>query len=319
MHKFLHSLIPLLLAFVYSLSADAEIRRNSLYQTYIEQYAPLAQQQMQKYGIPASITLAQGLLESGAGRSFLATRANNHFGIKVTTDWTGPYVCKDDDKRNDKFRSYSSVYESYEDHSRFLKRARYESLFKLSPTDYKGWARGLKACGYATNPVYAQNLIDIIELYDLKQYDSKSGKGGSQAPGNVAVSQPGYVVTTTTQSNSNIADIIHFCNGTRYIIARPGDTWESLGRMYGVRASKLRRRNDYPSGVPVSPGAIVYLDTKASKAAKVYKGKFHKVERGESMHSISQRYGIKMKSLYRINRLNSDYNLQVGDMLLLRR
>ena len=137
----------------------------------------MAIDQMLRYKIPASITLAQGLLESGAGTSTLARKANNHFGIKCGRAWKGPYVLQDDDERNEKFRKYRSVEESYEDHSRFLQQARYSSLFDLSPKDYKGWARGLKRCGYATNPRYASLLIDLIERYDLDQYDKyKSSK-----------------------------------------------------------------------------------------------------------------------------------------------
>ncbi len=126
--------------------------QNSDYQRYIERYASLAVDQMHRHKIPASITLAQGLLESGAGKGDLARRANNHFGIKVGGSWTGPYILKDDDARNEKFRVYGSVKESYEDHSLFLKKPRYASLFNLKMTDYKAWAHGLKRCGYATNP-----------------------------------------------------------------------------------------------------------------------------------------------------------------------
>ena len=141
------------------------------YLNYIERYKGMAVDQMLRYKIPASITLAQGLLESGAGTSTLARKANNHFGIKCGRAWKGPYILQDDDARNEKFRKYRSVEESYEDHSRFLQQARYSSLFELSPKDYKGWARGLKRCGYATNPRYASLLIDLIERYDLDQYD----------------------------------------------------------------------------------------------------------------------------------------------------
>jgi flagellum-specific peptidoglycan hydrolase FlgJ len=146
---------------------------NSRYQAYIDQYKDIAIEEMLRYGIPASITLAQGLLESGAGQSTLAVKGNNHFGIKCHNGWTGPTMLKDDDRKDDCFRVYSSPYESYEDHSKFLASSqRYRSLFSLKTTDYKGWARGLKAAGYATNPVYAQSLIDIIERYGLYQYDN---------------------------------------------------------------------------------------------------------------------------------------------------
>ena len=145
-------------------------RPNQAYWEYIEKYRSMAQDQMMRHRIPASITLAQGLLESAAGRSELALKANNHFGIKVGTGWTGPYVIKSDDRPDDRFRKYNNVAESYEDHSQFLLKPRYASLFKLNITDYKGWANGLKQCGYATSPTYAQQLITIIENYGLHQY-----------------------------------------------------------------------------------------------------------------------------------------------------
>ena len=145
---------------------------NQRYKDYFDKYKDVAVEQMLKYHIPASITLAQGVLESGAGKSELATRANNHFGIKCN-GWTGRKSYHDDDEMNECFRAYDNVYESYRDHSVFLTTSkRYSSLFELKLTDYKGWARGLKACGYATSPTYANKLIEIIQLYKLYQYDT---------------------------------------------------------------------------------------------------------------------------------------------------
>ena len=154
-------------------------RRNSRYNEYIKQYAPLAVEQMKEHKIPASITLAQGLLESGAGQSALARKSNNHFGIKCHSDWRGRRVYHDDDAKGECFRAYRHPKDSYEDHSLFLKRgARYAFLFKLKITDYKGWARGLKKAGYATDPSYANRLITIIEDYDLYKYDSRGMPSG---------------------------------------------------------------------------------------------------------------------------------------------
>ena len=158
------------------------------YWTYIDTYKDWAIEQMQQYRIPASITLAQGLLESNAGRSRLATKANNHFGIKVGGSWTGPYVVQSDDRPNDRFRKYKSARESYIDHSKFLQQRRYQSLYNLRPTDYKGWARGLKAAGYATNPNYADALIRVIEMYSLHQFDT--GKYRSQTKSTTATTPP---------------------------------------------------------------------------------------------------------------------------------
>lgn len=150
---------------------SAQMRWNSVYQEYIDQYKDLAIEEMLRYNIPASITLAQGIFESGAGRSELSVKGNNHFGIKCH-GWTGRSVYHDDDARNECFRAYDNVLQSYEDHSKFLRyNVRYNSLFTLQRTDYRGWAQGLKACGYATNPRYADKLIELIELYKLYELD----------------------------------------------------------------------------------------------------------------------------------------------------
>ena len=189
------------------------------YLNYIERYKGMAIDQMLRYKIPASITLAQGLLESGAGTSTWARKANNHFGIKCGRAWKGPYVLQDDDERNEKFRKYRSVEESYEDHSRFLQQARYSSLFDLSPKDYKGWARGLKRCGYATNPRYASLLIDLIERYDLDQYDKyKSSKLHFDYSS----------IDRQLNSESLPSHLVYRNNENYYIIARAGDTFDLL-------------------------------------------------------------------------------------------
>lgn len=160
------------------LSAGAESQRKlTSYQKYISKYSDLAIQHQKKYRIPASITLAQGLLESGAGQSDLARRSNNHFGIKCHSDWRGGRVYHDDDLRGECFRKYKRVEDSYDDHSRFLaERSRYERLFKLNIKDYKGWAKGLQKCGYATDRAYANKLIKVIEDYELYRFDSGKRK-----------------------------------------------------------------------------------------------------------------------------------------------
>lgn len=142
-------------------------------ESYISRYKDIAIREMNRSGIPASITLAQGLLESGNGNSSLAREANNHFGIKCNTDWKGPTILKDDDAKNDCFRVYNNPDESFKDHTEFLKRKRYAFLFELDKNDYVGWARGLKQAGYATNPRYPELLISLVERYSLDQYDRK--------------------------------------------------------------------------------------------------------------------------------------------------
>lgn len=326
-NKFLALLTVVVMALC-SVSINAQ-RPNSAYQAYIAQYATTAQVQMQRYGIPASITLAQALLESGAGQSILARKANNHFGIKVTSDWKGPYIVQDDDKRNERFRAYGSAAESYEDHSKFLKRSRYQSLSSLPKDDYKGWAKGLKACGYATSPTYASRLIEIVELYNLQQYDHPGRRYDDDDDNRAAAAKKRdqtHRGTTTTQTvttqhygaRNNIYDLVRFCNGSRYVIAQPGDTWQSLALVYGLKERKLRTINEYPAGYQPTSGTPVYLDTKHSRAAKSLKGKSHIVRAGESMHSISQIYGIRMKTLYKVNHLPLDYQPRPGDSLRLR-
>ena len=152
-------------------SDEVPLPRSSTAEAYIARYKNIAIQEMNQYGIPASIKLAQALLESGNGNSSLARNANNHFGIKSTSSWQGKSVLKADDHPDDRFRVYNTPEESFRDHSQFLLRKRYAALFELDRDDYKGWARGLKRAGYATNPRYAELLINLIERYNLQQYD----------------------------------------------------------------------------------------------------------------------------------------------------
>ena len=273
------------------------------YLQYIEKYRDVAVEQMLKWKVPASITLAQGLLESAAGQSTLATKGNNHFGIKCH-GWTGRTVYRDDDKKNECFRAYASAYDSFEDHSRFLATGqRYSGLFKLKITDYKGWARGLKAAGYATNPRYAESLIDIIENYNLAQYD-RARSYDKHAVGHqrdVAQLHPIYIY-----------------NKNYYLYARQGDTFRSIADEIGISYRKLARYNERDKRDALEPGEVVWLKKKQTKAPKEYKRVPHTVQAGESMYTIAQKYGIRLKSLYKLNRLTPDYNIQVGDQLRLR-
>ena len=294
--------------------------QSSLYQQYIEKYKDVAVKEMQRYGIPASITLAQGLLESGAGTSVLAVKANNHFGIKTGGTWTGPYYVKDDDAPDERFRAYKSALESYEDHSLFLKnRSRYASLFMLSPTDYKGWAYGLKAAGYATNPEYANKLISIIEIYNLHQYDS-----GKTSPLSASDHTRNHRAEKTRHNHHehHVAKVkthpeVKICNGKKYIIARNGDTFESIAENFRKKPHKLYSYNEVPESIDLQEGNIVFLQKKSSHADSNIRGKIHEVKAGESLHTISQRYAITLKSLYKKNSLKSDYIPRVGDKLIL--
>ncbi len=278
---------------------------------YIENYKDMAVDQMQRYKIPASITLAQGLLESGAGRSRLAREAHNHFGIKVGMNWTGPYIIMSDDRPDDRFRKYRTDDESYEDHSRFLSTGqRYRSLFDLKPTDYKGWARGLKKAGYATNPHYADMLIGVIERYNLQQFDSYT-RGRYHARSSSRQQRE-------MESDFFARHIVYKVNRNYMIIAVGGDTWESLARETGVSARKLRRYNERPKGSLLQSGDIVYLQKKRSKADKSFKGVPHVVAPGESLYDIAQHYAVRLKSIYKLNALSEDYVPQVGDLIWLR-
>ena len=290
------------------ISAFSQIKWNSAYQQYIDQYKDIAIEQMQRYHIPASITLAQGLLESGAGRSELTRNSNNHFGIKCNNNWTGRRTYHDDDAKNDCFRVYDSAYESYEDHSKFLSgNQRYRQLFQLKTTDYKGWAKGLKACGYATSPVYAEKLIEIIQLYKLYQYDSAKGYDH-------------FMAQRTKDQNPNGASLhtIKIFNKNYYIIARRGDTFKAIGEEVGISYRKIAKYNERNRKDQLQEGEVIWLKKKQSKAPKDYKGRLHYVRSGESMYSIAQQYGIRLKKLYKMNKLSPDYQIKVGDGLRLR-
>ena len=298
----------ILLTFHFSLLASqAQIRWNEAYQQYINQYKDIAIEEMHRWKIPASITLAQGLFESGAGRSELARKGNNHFGIKCN-GWTGRTVHHDDDERNECFRAYNSVFESYEDHSRFLVNGqRYHSLFNLNVTDYKGWARGLKAAGYATNPQYATKLIEIIQLYKLYEFDT-------------AKNVDKFMVEHAKDQRVNGQELhpIKIFNKNYYLIARRGDSFDAIAEEVGISARKLAKYNERDRRDRLDEGDVIWLKKKQKKAPKDYKGRLHYVRSGESMYSIAQTYGIRLKSLYKMNGLKPDYQIRIGDGLRLR-
>ena len=290
----------------FTLTASAQLKWNSAYQQYIDQYKDIAIEQMLKYRIPASITLAQGVFESGAGKSALTRQGNNHFGI-TCHGWTGRATYHDDDAKGECFRAYDNAYDSYEDHSKFLvKGQRYCNLFKLSITDYKGWARGLKAAGYATNPRYADKLIEIIQLYKLDRYDTAKKYDKF------------FARHSRDHASNNNLHAIHTFNGNYYIEVRKGDTFRSLADELGISYRKLAKYNERDKKDSLVPGEIIYLQKKAKRAPKSYKGRLHYVRAGESMYSIAQLYNIRLKYLYKMNKLSPDYQIKVGDSLRLR-
>ena len=289
--------------------------QNPQYISYITQYRDMAIEQQIKHKIPAAITMAQGLLESGAGLSELATKANNHFGIKCASDWVGRTYTHNDETKNECFRRYASPADSFEDHSLFLKRKRYESLFALPIADYKGWARGLKACGYATDPKYADKLIRLIEQYHLQDLtlDKNLQKAGLISETDttwqpVNTSQENIVASPNEETYAMEDNIEVFANhqsgrrnGVRYIIANEGESFASLAVFLNMYERTLRKYNDALDARELKPGDINYLYPKKNKASR--KTPFHYFTPGEDAWEIAQRYGIKIKNLYKLNNI----------------
>lgn len=303
----LYLIIILFAVFLQSQNLDAQIRRNKNYEDYIKTYSALSIEHMKKYKIPASITLGQGILESGAGQSDLTRRSNNHFGIKCHKDWKGPSVTARDDLPNDCFRKYAKAEESFEDHSRFLvEKSRYSSLFSLNITDYKGWARGLQKAGYATDKAYANKLIKIIEDYELYLFDNKSNWKKA-------------VKDKSAESISNAPRFRHTpykTHGLIYVIAQENDSYEQIAAEFNFKLKDLLKYNEVPEGFPLQPDELVYFEKKKKKADKPYYE--HVVKVGESMYSISQLYGIRVKNLYKMNKKDFEYVPVEGDVLKLR-
>jgi len=274
---------------------------------YIAEYSDLAMREMARVGIPASITLAQGCLESDNGNSRLAVRANNHFGIKCH-DWTGKKIYHDDDRRKECFRSYASAYESYMDHSEFLTtKPRYAPLFEVSPHDYRSWAKGLKKAGYATANNYATLLIRIIEENELYRYDLMVLNGSLED----------VDTTTFPAATAGISRTVLINNRIEYILAEPGDTPESLRAELGMYKNEIYRYNNLYKGARLEPGSIIYLQPKRRKAAMG--NEIHVVEEGQTIYDISQIYGVKLNHLYRMNHMMEGEQPLEGTEISLRR
>jgi LysM repeat protein len=299
-----------------------------LAENYINKYKDLAVSEMRRTGIPASITLAQGMLESDYGRSRLAKEANNHFGIKCHNDWTGPTIRHHDDKRNECFRKYRKPEDSFYDHSDFLKSgSRYISLFKIDPTDYKAWARGLKRAGYATNPDYANMLIRKIEDNRLYFFDNEKTKTGlspitkkvtdksAEVEESVNIEQ----VTPLTDGNISLPALVSRVkenNRIQYIIIKDGDTKEKLEKDFQLLRWELTKYNEVKGDLKLVPGQILYLQPKRDKSEP---GKeYHNCTEGETMYMISQKYGIRLKSLLEMNRMEEGREPVAGQKIWLR-
>ncbi|MEY2707883.1 MAG: hypothetical protein RIQ91_513 [Bacteroidota bacterium] len=265
---------------------------------YIDSFKFVAMQEMRAHGVPASITLGQGVLESASGNSKLAKNCNNHFGIKCRSNWTGKFCLADDDAKDECFRGYETAFDSYRDHSLFLKGGkRYFLLFELSATDYKGWANGLREAGYATNPNYGNILIGVIEKYRLSQYDSMVVFGEDfYSPG---------VATNTAPVE---------VNGIQAIMAKPGETPEQVAARYNMSTWQIYKYNDISKGDMLSPGEIIYLKPKRRRSFE----NNHTVKNGETMREISQKYGVKVKHLYKLNRLEPGLEVRPGEVINLK-
>ncbi len=302
---------------------------------YIETWKDVAINQMLTHGIPASITLSQGILESGFGNSLLAVKANNHFGIKCH-DWKGETFLKDDDKKNECFRKYNDAAQSYEDHSTFLtSRSRYASLFELEITDYKSWAKGLKDAGYATNPQYPSRLIDIIERYNLDQYDKLAGKDWI-AENNKFPKQNKREITippvnetskvkdrktkeskedikTTQKEEKTTRTVYTNENRTKYVIAGKHDTFYQISKEFGYSLHQLNRWNDFPPNKDVlSEGDKIYIMRKRKRIKSDLIQK--EVKQNKKLWEISQEHGIQLKSLVEMStQINPNVAMTKGE------
>jgi LysM repeat protein len=291
---------------------------------YIEKYKDDAIKEMLLFNIPASITLAQGMLESANGNSDLAVYANNHFGIKCHAGWDGPTFIKDDDAKDECFRKYPSALDSYTDHSNFLKtRSRYAPLFELKRTDYKGWAKGLHKVGYATDPKYTRRLLTLIEDYELFKYDKTDERTPAQLKQNTEMTgqvkpivkktetqKPAKTQATAQRHVLRPVEQFRFIN---YVIIKPGDSFSKIAQETDKDVWQLCKFNDLQSTDKLIAGERLYLQPKRRNAKEPY----HVVKKGETMRSISQLYAIKLKSLYKKNRMRPGEEPKVGETLYL--
>lgn len=317
---------------------------------YIYKWRHIAVEHMEEYGIPASITMGQAILESGFGNGYLARVANNHFCIKCKSSWTGATITHADDRPDDCFRVYDTAEDSFRDHADFLNTgSRYDFLFSYDADDYKSWAKGLKKAGYATAHDYAERLIGVIERYNLPLLDKKNGielydkylasqngvdlaalqrvaverdmksvapkedvakdaavKDIATAYADRGIDPNNFRVTINAHKGYNV----YLTNRAHYIVAKKGDTYNSISKLFMVSAARLRKFNDVAKDANLKEGDIVYIERKLSS----WMGDelLHTVGVGETLHQISQLYGIRLKSLQKINSLRSNIALSEG-------
>lgn len=304
----------------------AALQAQSMQEKYIQTYSSIAVSEMLRSGVPASITLAQGILESGAGQSRLATEGNNHFGIKCHKGWTGRSMRHTDDAPNECFRAYDEPGDSFRDHSDFLRyRDRYKFLFDLDRTDYKGWAYGLKQAGYATDPQYAAKLIKYIEDYDLARFDVVSQEQEAvlpEAPNKIEEPQSiessaGGAFEPSEAFHFSLSRQLYSLNGIPFVYAMEGETYASIAKSYHLFKWEILRYNDVSKDRVLDPGSIVYLQAKKNQAPEGLE-KYIVSEDGEDFHAICQRFGVKEKAIVKLNGLETPVQLREGDEIKLR-
>ena len=289
---------------------------------YIRKYSDLAVSEMGRTGVPASITLAQGILESNSGQSKLAVQGNNHFGIKCHNDWDGRTMRLDDDARRECFRVYPDASASFRDHSDFLRyRDRYKPLFDLDPEDYRGWARGLKKAGYATDPSYAGKLIALIERYELYRYD-REVEVEQEAP--LEIETPREIPPELVGKNYretvrvSLQRSVYETNGVPFIYSVKGESLRSIASANGLFPGELLKFNDLDEDVPLDEGSVVYLARKKAQAAKGV-SKYVVGADGETLWEISQRFGVRLDALEKMNPMLVGIRLEEGDTVQLRK
>jgi LysM repeat protein len=322
-------------SFSYGQSADAIL-------TYITRYKDLAIAEMKRTGVPAAITLAQGIHETEAGTSVLVKKSNNHFGIKCKDEWRGQSVSHDDDARGECFRKYSAAEDSYRDHSDFLKtRPNYASLFTLDPTDYEGWAYGLKKAGYATNPKYAQVLIKLIQDYNLEDYTliamGKMKEEDGLAKNEVATDKNSSPLlaknndnekgTETSNANNKIEqdtrpviNEVNYPSGefkindTRVIYVKKGTSYLTIAQQYEIPLARLFEFNDLKQQEVTANDQLVFIQRKR----KTGEHDFHTVQPGETVSDIAQSEALRMESLLEYNNITVNMQPAAGEILYLR-
>lgn len=287
---------------------------------YIRQYSSTAVSEMQRTGVPASITLAQGMLESRYGLSPLASEAHNHFGIKCHNDWDGDRYYQDDDRASECFRVYRNAEESFRDHSDFLRyRDRYKFLFDYPLTDYKSWAEGLRKAGYATDPQYPAKLVRIIEEYELYKYDVVTQEVEETIPeAPLFIEQPKvYQIKSVEEFRFPMSRKVYEINGVPFIYSLEGESYQTIARANNLFLKELLRFNDLSSVEALEPGTVVYLQAKKNKTPRGL-DKYIVESDGEVLRDICQRFGVRLSSVKKMNKLQTDSPLRQGDTIKLR-